>query len=78
MGLERGLAPDDETLLQLTQEQDSPLAGESVARLRWPDEPLRSILIREYLSELLSHHHSTDERWVFVVAIHRMEYPFSH
>ena len=47
MSFERGLAPDDDTLLQLTQEHESPLAGEPVERLRWPDEPLRSILIRE-------------------------------
>ena len=45
MALERGLAPDDETLVQLTLEQDSPIVGEPVEQLRWPDEPLRSILI---------------------------------
>lgn len=47
--LERGLAPDDETLKQLTQEQDSPFEGMTAESLRWPDEPLRSILIREAL-----------------------------
>ena len=45
--LERGLAPDDETLRQLTQDQDSPFAGMAVENLRWPDEPLRSSLIRK-------------------------------
>ncbi|KAK9805380.1 hypothetical protein WJX73_008568 [Symbiochloris irregularis] len=44
--LERGLAPDDETLKQLTQEQDSPFEGMTAESLRWPDDPLRSILIR--------------------------------
>jgi hypothetical protein len=44
--LERGLVPDDGTLRQLSQERDSTLAGESLAALRWPDEPLRSVLLR--------------------------------
>ena len=57
MAFERGLAPDDDTLAQLVQERDSPFAGEPVARLRWPDEPLRSTLIRTSTSS--PHKHAT-------------------
>lgn len=48
MAFERGLAPDDDTLLQLTQEYESPFAGEAIEHLRWPEEPLRSTLISMY------------------------------
>lgn len=45
--LNRGLLPDDNTLTQLAQEQDSPVFGHSVDSLRWPDPELRVVLIRE-------------------------------
>ncbi|GAB4823718.1 hypothetical protein N2152v2_010764 [Parachlorella kessleri] len=44
--LERGLVLDDATIQQLTMERDSPFAGQQVEDLRWPDEPLRSVLVR--------------------------------
>ena len=46
MALERGMAPDDEAIRQIAQEQNSPVAGLAVAQLRWPEEPLRSSMIR--------------------------------
>ena len=46
MALDRGLLPDDETLKQLTEERDSLVAGKQVASLRWPEDPLRPVLIR--------------------------------
>ena len=46
MALERGIAPDDEAIRQLIQERNSPLAGMSVEAIRWPEEPLRSAMIR--------------------------------
>lgn len=45
--LNRGLLPDDNTLTQLASEQDSPVYGQSVQSLRWPDLELRLVLIRE-------------------------------
>lgn len=47
MALERGLLPDDETLKQLTEEQDSHVCGRNPSHLRWPSEPLREVLIRK-------------------------------
>ncbi|KAK9816841.1 hypothetical protein WJX72_005809 [[Myrmecia] bisecta] len=44
--LERGLVPDDETLKQLTEERGSFVAGREVESLRWPEDPLRFVLIR--------------------------------
>jgi hypothetical protein len=44
--LERGLVPDDGTLRQLSDEADSAVFGVPVAELRWPDDPLRAVLIR--------------------------------
>ena len=46
--LNRGLLPDDNTLTQLAQEQDSPVYGHSVDSLRWPDPELRVVLIRKH------------------------------
>ena len=46
MALERGIAPDDEAIRQIIQERNSPLAGMSVEAVRWPEEPLRSAMIR--------------------------------
>ena len=46
MALERGLLPDDNTLEQLGRELNSPFANRFVEELRWPSEPLRSVLIR--------------------------------
>ena len=45
--LNRGLLPDDNTLTQLAQEQESPVYGHSVESLKWPDPELRLVLIRE-------------------------------
>lgn len=45
--LNRGLLPDDNTLTQLAQEQESPVYGHSVESLKWPDPELRVVLIRE-------------------------------
>lgn len=44
--LERGLVLDDATIAQLTHERDSFVAGQEVAALRWPEEPLRGVLVR--------------------------------
>jgi uncharacterized protein with von Willebrand factor type A (vWA) domain len=44
--LERGLVPDDSTLLQLTAEKDSFVAGLDPQSLVWPAEPLRAVSIR--------------------------------
>ena len=44
--LARGLLPDDVTLAQLAADVDSPVYGWPLAALRWPDEPLRAVLIR--------------------------------
>ena len=46
MALERGIAPDDEAIRQIIQERNSPLAGMAVDTVRWPEEPLRSAMIR--------------------------------
>ena len=40
------MAPDDEAIRQITLEQNSPMAGLGVSELRWPEEPLRSSMIR--------------------------------
>ena len=45
--LNRGLLPDDNTLMQLSQEQDSIVHGRSLDSMRWPDLELRAVLIRE-------------------------------
>ena len=47
--MERGLVPDDETLRQLVLDPELRLEGyrEDIAGLRWPQEPLRFVLIRE-------------------------------
>jgi len=44
--LERGLVPDDATLIQLTAEKDSFVAGLDPHSLVWPAEPLRAVFIR--------------------------------
>ena len=44
--LARGLLPDDITLAQLAADIDMPVFGWPLAALRWPDEPLRAVLIR--------------------------------
>ena len=44
--LARGLLPDDVALAQLAADVDSPVYGWPLAALRWPDEPLRAVLIR--------------------------------
>ena len=44
--LARGLVPDDVTLQQLAEDPNSPVAGWPLEELRWPDEPLRAVLIR--------------------------------
>ena len=46
LALERGLVPDDFTLHQFTAERDNFVAGMEAESLRWPSEPLRSVLIR--------------------------------
>ena len=62
MALERGIAPDDEAIRQIIQERNSPLAGMAVDTVRWPEEPLRSAMIRapsELVSQRLNiHRHS--------------------
>lgn len=45
--LNRGLLPDDNTLMQLSQEKDSIVHGRSLDTMRWPDSDLRAVLIRE-------------------------------
>lgn len=61
MALERGLVPDDTTIKQLAAEQESPFAGDSVASLRWPEDPLRSVLISKapWTRTMLAVLHST-------------------
>ena len=45
--LERGLLPDDETLRQLALDPELHLGGQGgIDALRWPEEPLRFVLIR--------------------------------
>ena len=44
--LERGLVLDDATIGQLAAERDSFVAGQEVEGLRWPEEPLRQVLVR--------------------------------
>lgn len=44
--LNRGLLPDDNTLMQLSQEKDSIVHGRSLDTMRWPDSDLRAVLIR--------------------------------
>ncbi|KAI7841137.1 hypothetical protein COHA_005107 [Chlorella ohadii] len=46
--LERGLVLDDFTIQQLIDEKDSPVAGQSVEALRWPEEPLRFVMVRSF------------------------------
>lgn len=46
--LELALLPDDETLKQLTTDSNFPFYGSDVEELRWPEEPLRSLLIRKF------------------------------
>lgn len=48
--LERGLLPDDETLKQLLLDPELPVSGRDLGSLRWPEEPLRFVLIRAHLS----------------------------
>ena len=43
--LEKGLLPDDATLLQLVQDRNSAVYGQPVRGLAWPEEPLRPVLI---------------------------------
>ena len=45
--LNRGLLPDDNTLMQLSQEKDSIVHGRSLDTMRWPDLELRAVLIRK-------------------------------
>ena len=45
--LNRGLLPDDNTLMQLSQEKDSIVHGRSLDSMRWPDVELRTVLIRK-------------------------------
>lgn len=45
--LNRGLLPDDNTLMQLSQEKDSIVHGRSLDSMRWPDLELRAVLIRK-------------------------------
>lgn len=42
---------DDATIEQLAAERDSFVAGQPLEALRWPDEPLRGVLVRR-LSQL--------------------------
>ena len=46
--LERGLVLDDFTIQQLIDERDSPVAGQAVEELRWPEEPLRGVMVRSF------------------------------
>lgn len=46
--LERGLVLDDFTIQQLIDEKDSFVAGQSVEVLRWPEEPLRFVMVRSF------------------------------
>lgn len=45
-----GLLPDDNTLMQLSQEKDSIVHGRSLDTMRWPDSDLRAVLIRELVA----------------------------
>jgi hypothetical protein len=45
---ERGLVLDDATILQLQSEGEGEIASQSLESLRWPDEPLRAVLISEW------------------------------
>lgn len=51
--LERGLLPDDETLKQLLLDPELPIGGRDLGSLRWPEEPLRFVLIRAPLGLML-------------------------
>ncbi len=44
--LDRGLLPDDAAIQQIVDSKDPFAAGHSVEELRWPAEPLRTMLIR--------------------------------
>ena len=44
--LSRGLLPDDETLQQLKNDKEAFTINRSPKELRWPEEPLRTSLIR--------------------------------
>lgn len=48
--LERGLLPDDAAIAQLfsKEKKDSFSGGHPVEELRWPEEPLRQVLIRRF------------------------------
>jgi len=46
--LERGLVLDDRTIQQLIDEKDSFVAGQQMEALRWPEEPLRAVLVRSF------------------------------
>lgn len=46
--LERGLVLDDFTIQQLIDEKDSFVARQTVEALRWPEEPLRFVLVRSF------------------------------
>lgn len=43
--LEKGLLPDDATLVQLVQDRNSVVYGQPVEGLAWPEDPLRSVII---------------------------------
>lgn len=51
--MERGLLPDDETLKQLLLDPELPIGGRDLGSLRWPEEPLRFVLIRAPLGLML-------------------------
>lgn len=53
--LNRGLLPDDNTLMQLSQEKDSIVHGRSLDTMRWPDSDLRAVLIRELQPSCSAH-----------------------
>eukprot|EP00803_Ostreobium_quekettii_P008826 evm.model.scf_2565.1 EVM.evm.TU.scf_2565.1 scf_2565:1050-6339(-) len=44
--LDRGLLPDDETLMQVIQDGESFASDHTPEELRWPEEPLRTALLR--------------------------------
>jgi hypothetical protein len=44
--LDRGLLPDDAAIQQIKDSDDAFAAGHSVEELRWPADPLRTLLIR--------------------------------
>ena len=71
--LNRGLLPDDNTLMQLSQEQDSIVHGRSLDSMRWPDLELRAVLIREASHDMTMT--ITTDNICFLCPAHKILFP---